>query len=125
METKMQKVVNTEVIMFDRDSKEYKQVMTEYLKIKTDKLGQEEANKDFDAVNTEFTYGSKTIYKFDDGLKRNVIQLNFLSPTITKEGDYSGHIQNWSMIACQDEDDNAILIAELELSILCMHEGGH
>lgn len=43
METKMQKVVNTIVIMLERDSKEYKQVMTEYLKIKTDKLGQEKA----------------------------------------------------------------------------------
>lgn len=121
----MQKVIETEIVSLERDSKEYKAVMSEYLRIEVKELGEKEANEKFEGVNSEFIYGTKSIYKFDDGLVRNVIQLNFLSPTFTPETfEYSNHIQNWSLIACE-EDDEMILLQSMELRTFCMHEGGH
>jgi hypothetical protein len=125
MEKVMQKVVSTEIISLDRDSNQYKAVMSEYLRIEVEELGEEEANEKFDGVNSEFIFGTQTIYKFDDGLERNVIQLNFLSPTFTPETfEYSNHIQNWSLFACEENGDTH-LIQSMELHTFCMHEGGH
>ena len=121
----MQKVIETEIVSLDRDSKEYKAVMSEYLRIEIKELGEQEANEKFEAVNSEFIYGTKSIYKFNDGLVRNVIQLNFLSPThIPETLEYSNHIQNWSLIACE-EDGETHLLQSMELHTFCMHEGGH
>jgi hypothetical protein len=121
----MQKVVTTEIIRLDRNSMEYKQVMSEFIRIEKKEYDEVTANQKFEEVNEEFANGTKTIYTFDDGLVRNVIQLNFLSPTQRKDGTYSNHIQNWSLIACEEEDGNVVLMQTIELSILCMHEGGH
>jgi hypothetical protein len=121
----MQKVIETEIVSLDRDSKEYKAVMSEYLRIEVKELGEEEANEKFEGVNSEFIYGTKSIYKFNDGLERNVIQLNFLSPTFIPETlEYSNHIQNWSLFACE-EDGETHLLQSMELHTFCMHEGGH
>lgn len=121
----MQKVVATEIISLDRESKQYKAVMSEYLRIELEELGEEQANQKFEDVNSEFICGTQTIYKFDDGLERNVIQLNFLSPTFTPQTlEYSNHIQNWSLFACE-EHDHTHLIQSMELHTFCMHEGGH
>jgi hypothetical protein len=121
----MQKVIETEIVSLDRDSKEYKAVMSEYLRIEVKELGEQEANEKFEGVNSEFIYGTKSIYKFNDGLVRNVIQLNFLSPTFTPETlEYSNHIQNWSLLACE-EDGETHLLQSIELQTFCMHEGGH
>lgn len=125
MKKEMQKVIETEIVSLDRDSLEYKAVMSEYLRIEVKELGEQEANEKFEGVNSEFIYGTKSIYKFDDGLVRNVIQLNFLSPTYTPETlEYSNHIQNWSLIACE-EDGETHLLQSIELQTFCMHEGGH
>ena len=121
----MQKVIETEIVSLDRDSKEYKAVMSEYLRIEVKEFGEEEANEKFEGVNSEYVYGTKSIYKFNDGLERNVIQLNFLSPTFIPETlEYSNHIQNWSLLACE-EDGEVHLIQSMELHTFCMHEGGH
>ncbi len=121
----MQKVVSIDIISLDRDSKEYKKVMSEYLRIEVKEKGEESANQDFENVNEEYSYGTKTIYKFDDGLERNVIQLNFLSPTFVPDTlEYSNHIQNWSLFACE-EDEETHLLQSMELRTFCMHEGGH
>jgi ethanolamine utilization protein EutQ (cupin superfamily) len=125
MVKEMQKVIKTEIVSLDRDSKEYKAVMSEYLRIEVKELGEEEANEKFEGVNSEYVYGTKSIYKFNDGLERNVIQLNFLSPTFIPETlEYSNHIQNWSLFACE-EDGETHLIQSMELHTFCMHEGGH
>lgn len=125
MVKEMQKVIETEIVSLDRDSKEYKAVMSEYLRIEVKELGEEEANEKFEGVNSEYVYGTKSIYKFNDGLERNVIQLNFLSPTFIPETlEYSNHIQNWSLLACE-EDGEIHLIQSMELHTFCMHEGGH
>jgi hypothetical protein len=125
MVKEMQKVIETEIVSLDRDSKEYKAVMSEYLRIEVKELGEEEANEKFEGVNSEYVYGTKSIYKFNDGLERNVIQLNFLSPTFIPETlEYSNHIQNWSLFACE-EDGETHLIQSMELHTFCMHEGGH
>ena len=121
----MQKVVTTEIIRLDRNSMEYKQVMSEFIRIEKKEYDEVTANQKFEEVNEEFANGTKTIYTFDEGLVRNVIQLNFLSPTHREDGTYSKHIQNWSLIACEEEDGNVVLMQTIELSILCMHEGGH
>jgi hypothetical protein len=125
MKKEMQKVVSIDIISLDRDSKEYKKVMSEYLRIEVKEKGEESANQDFENVNEEYSYGTKTIYKFDDGLERNVIQLNFLSPTFVPDTlEYSNHIQNWSLFACE-EDEETHLLQSMELRTFCMHEGGH
>ena len=125
MEKVMQKVVSTDVISLDRNSKEYKAVMSEYLRIEVIETGEKEANEKFEGVNEEFCNGTKITYKFDDGLERNVIQLNFLSPTFIPDTfEYSNHIQNWSLIACEDEGE-VMLLQSIELSTFCMHEEGH
>ena len=125
MEKVMQKVIETEIVSLDRDSKEYKAVMSEYLRIEVKELGEKDANEKFEGVNSEFIYGTKSIYKFNDGLVRNVIQLNFLSPThIPETFEYSNHIQNWSLIACE-EDGETHLLQSIELNTFCMHKGGH
>jgi hypothetical protein len=125
MEKVMQKVIETEIVSLDRDSKEYKAVMSEYLRIEVEKLGKKDANEKFEEVNSEFIYGTKSIYKFNDGLVRNTIQFNFLSPSYIPETfEYSNHIQNWSLIACE-EDGEIHLIQSIELNTFCMHEGGH
>ena len=38
--------------------------------------------------------------------------------------EYSNHIQNWSLIACE-EDGETHLLQSIELNTFCMHEGGH
>jgi hypothetical protein len=125
MKNEMQKVVSIDIISLDRDSKEYKKVMSEFLRIESKEKGEEKANQDFENVNEEYSYGTKTIYKFDDGLERNVIQLNFLSPTFVPDTlEYSNHIQNWSLFACE-EDEETHLLQSMELRTFCMHEGGH
>jgi hypothetical protein len=125
MVKEMQKVIETEIVSLDRDSKEYKAVMSEYLRIEVKEFGEEEANEKFEGVNSEYVYGTKSIYKFNDGLERNVIQLNFLSPTFIPETlEYSNHIQNWSLLACE-EDGDTHLLQSMELHTFCMHEGGH
>ena len=119
----MQKVVSTDVIPLDRNSKEYKAVMSEFLRIEVKEKGEEIANQFFESVNEEYSYGTNTIYKFDDGLVRNVIQLNFLSPTFVPDTfEYSNHIQNWSLFACE-QNDEIILLQSMELTTFCMHEG--
>ena len=125
MEKVMQKVVSTDVIPLDRNSKEYKAVMSEFLRIEVKEKGEEIANQFFESVNEEYSYGTNTIYKFDDGLVRNVIQLNFLSPTFVPDTfEYSNHIQNWSLFACE-QNDEIILLQSMELTTFCMHEGEH
>jgi hypothetical protein len=125
MEKVMQKVVSTEIISLDRDSNEYKQVMSSYLESEVEENGEEVGNEIFEDTNQEFVSGTKTIYTFDDGLVRIIIQLNFLSPTfIPDTKEFSNHIDNWSLFACQ-EDDDIILIQGISLHTFCMHEGGH
>ena len=125
MEKVMQRVIETEIVSLDRDSKEYKAVMSEYLRIEVKKLGEKDANEKFEGVNSEFIYGTKSIYKFNDGLVRNTIQFNFLSPTYIPETlKYSNHIENWSLIACE-EDGEINLLQSIEINTFCMHEGGH
>ena len=122
---KMQKVVSTEIVHLDRDSQEYKDVMSEYLRIGTRENGEEKAKEDFENVNEEFSDGTKKTYTFDDGIVRVLIQLNFLSPTLTKDtNEYSNHIQSWCILA-GEEEEKIFLIQETELNIFCMHEGGH
>ena len=122
---KMQKVVSTEIIQLDRDSQEYKAVMSEYLRIGTRENGEEKAKEDFENVNEEFSDGTKKTYTFDDGIVRVLIQLNFLSPTSTNDTDeYSNHIQSWCILA-GEEEEKIFLIQEMELNIFCMHEGEH
>ena len=95
------------------------------MSIEVNELGEEEANEKFEGVNSEYVYGTKSIYKFNDGLERNVIQLNFLSPTFVPDTlEYSNHIQNWSLFA-YEEDEETYLIQSMELHTFCMHEGGH
>lgn len=121
----MQKVVSTEIISLDRDSNEYKQVMSSYLESEVEENGEEVGNEIFEDTNQEFVSGTKTIYTFDDELVRIIIQLNFLSPTfIPDTKEFSNHIDNWSLFACQ-EDDDIILIQGISLHTFCMHEGGH
>jgi hypothetical protein len=123
--SKMQKVVSTEIVKLDRDSQEYKGVMSEYLRIGTRENGEEKANEDFENVNEEFSDGTKKTHIFDDGTVRVLIQLNFLSPTLTKDtNEYSNHIQSWCILA-GEEEEKIFLIQEIELNIFCMHEGGH
>jgi hypothetical protein len=125
MTKEMQKVYETKIVSLDRDSKEYKAVMSEFLRIEVQEKGEEVANQFFESVNSEFCNGTNTIYKFDDGLVRNVIQLNFLSPTFIPDTfDYSNHIQNWSLFACE-QNDEIILLQSMELTTFCMHEGEH
>jgi hypothetical protein len=125
MEKVMQKVVSTEIISLDRDSNEYKQVMSSYLESEVEENGEEVGNEIFEDTNQEFVSGTKTIYTFDDELVRIIIQLNFLSPTfIPDTKEFSNHIDNWSLFACQ-EDDDIILIQGISLHTFCMHEGGH
>jgi len=125
MEKVMQKVVSTEIISLDRDSNEYKQVMSIYLESEVEENGEEVGNEIFEDTNQEFVSGTKTIYTFDDGLKRNIIQLNFLSPTfIPDTNEFSNHIDNWSLFA-YEEDGEIILIRSIVLHTFCMHEGGH
>jgi len=121
----MQKVVSTEIISLDRDSNEYKQVMSIYLESEVEENGEEVGNEIFEDTNQEFVSGTKTTYTFDDGLIRNIIQLNFLSPTfIPDTNEFSNHIDNWSLFACE-EDGEIILIRSIVLHTFCMHEGGH
>jgi hypothetical protein len=125
MEKVMQKVVSTEIISLDRDSNEYKQVMSIYLESEVEENGEEVGNEIFEDTNQEFVSGTKTTYTFDDGLIRNIIQLNFLSPTfIPDTNEFSNHIDNWSLFACE-EDDEITLIRSIVLHTFCMHEGGH
>jgi len=125
MEKVMQKVVSTEIISLDRDSNEYKQVMSIYLESEVEENGEEVGNEIFEDTNQEFVSGTKTTYTFDDGLIRNIIQLNFLSPTfIPDTNEFSNHIDNWSLFACE-EDGEIILIRSIVLHTFCMHEGGH
>jgi hypothetical protein len=125
MEKVMQKVVSTEIISLDRDSNEYKQVMSIYLESEVEENGEEVGNEIFEDTNQEFISGTKTTYTFDDGLIRNIIQLNFLSPTfIPDTNEFSNHIDNWSLFACE-EDGEIILIRSIVLHTFCMHEGGH
>ena len=122
----MQKAISTEIVQLDRSSDYYKKIMSEYLKIEILEKGEEVANESFENVNEEFTYGTKTTYKFDNGFVKSLIQLNFLSPTFKSENptEYSGHIQNWSLLACEEEE-NLYLVQSMELSVFCMHEGVH
>jgi hypothetical protein len=125
MEKVMQKVVSTEIISLDRDSNEYKQVMSSYLESEVEENGEEVGNEIFEDTNQEFVSGTKTTYTFDDGLVRSLIQLNFLSPTFVPITDeYANHIDNWSLFACE-EDDEITLIRSIVLHTFCMHEGGH
>ena len=122
---KMQKVLSTDIEQLDRNSQVYKQVMSEYLRIETRDNGEEKAKLDFENVNEQFVNGTKTTYTFDDSLVREIIQLNFLSPTTTPDTkEYSNHIQNWCLVAGV-EDENVFLIQGVELHTFCMHEGGH
>jgi hypothetical protein len=125
MKNEMQKVVSTEIIQLDRSSQDYKRVMSEFLKIEVKEKGEELANSSFENVNEEYINGTRTTYTFNDGIVRNLIQLNFLSPTFIPDTlEYSNHIQNWSLFACEEEGD-MILTQSMELHTFCMHEGGH
>ena len=53
MKKVMQKVVETEIVSLDRDSKEYKAVMSEFLRIEVKEKGEEIANQFFESVNVE------------------------------------------------------------------------
>jgi hypothetical protein len=122
----MQKVVSTEIVQLDRSSQDYKKVMSDFLRIEVKEKGEELANESFENVNEEFANGTRTTYTFNDGLVRSLIQLNFLSPTYTSQDskEYSNHIQNWSLFACEEEG-NIYLVQSMELHTFCMHEGGH
>lgn len=123
---KMQKVVSTNIEQLDRNSQTYKDVMSKFLESETIENGTEKAKENFENVNQEFANGTRTTYTFDDGFVREIIQLNFLSPTTTSidSTEYANHIQNWCLIAGV-EDGNVFLIQGIELHTFCMHEGGH
>jgi hypothetical protein len=122
---KMQKLVSTDIVQLDRNSQVYIDVMSAYLRVEKREDGEELANENFENVNEEFANGTKTTYTFDDGTVRVLIQLNFLSPTTTTDTkEYSNHIQNWCLIA-GEEDGEIFLIQGTELHTFCMHEGGH
>ena len=131
MTKKMQEVESIKIIKLDKNSEDYKNVMAKFLISEIENNGLELGNIIFKEVSNEYINGTRTDYIFNDGYEKNLIQLNFLSPTFNKKegGEYSNHIQNWSIFACEEKDNinqgNYILIQSIETHTFCMHEEGH
>ena len=131
MTKKMQEVESIKIIKLDKNSEDYKNVMAKFLTSEIENNGLELGNIIFKEVSNEYINGTRTDYIFNDGYEKNLIQLNFLSPTFNKKegGEYSNHIQNWSIFACEEKDNmnqgHYILIQSIEIHTFCMHEEGH
>ncbi len=131
MTNKMQEVESIKIIKLDKNSEDYKNVMAKFLTSEIKNNGLELGNIIFKEVSNEYINGTRTDYIFNDGFERNLIQLNFFSPTFNKQvgGEYSNHIQNWSIFACEEKynmnQSDYTLIQSIETHTFCMHEESH